>query len=429
MPQVELTDKFCQSAKALNGRQTDYFDTTVKGLCLRVSPAGARTWNLLYTRPADGKRARMKIGRYPEIKLGGDEGARQRAKDARAAVGDGGDPIAEKKALAISQNVADLIENYISRHAMTKRTGPAIARRLRYNIASQIGPVKLSELHRRDITRCIDSIKDRGAHIEANRVFEDVRAMVRWARSRGDLDVNLVEGMRKPSMTVERDRVLSADEIRTVWAALPDADMRDSTRRVIALCLVSGQRVGEVCGMMLEEIDLDKKTWTIPVERSKNKRAHVVPLSELAVDIISEQIAAAKAQARRKKRAMSECVFPAPRGSRLSMAGAAAAKAIKKAEVKNSGSTTILGVKPFTPHDLRRTAATHMEEIGISPFIIGHILNHVSATKSSVTSRIYARYTYDKEKREALDLWADRLLIILKSHTDVVELAKRSVSA
>ena len=84
------------------------------------------------------------------------------------------------------------------------------------------------------------------------------------------------------------------------------------------------------------------------------------------------------------------------------MAGAAAAKAIKKAEVKDRGCATILGVEPFTPHDLRRTAATHMEEIGISPFIIGHVLNHVSATKASITSRVYTRYTYDEEKRAAV---------------------------
>lgn len=234
------------------------------------------------------------------IKLGGDEGARQRAKDARAAVGDGGDPIAEKKAFVVSQNVADLVENYISRHAMTKRTGPAIARRLRYNIASQIGAVKLSELHRRDITKCLDRIKDRGADIEANRVFEDVRAMVRWARGRGDLDLNIMDGMRKPSETNERDRVLSAEETKTMWNALHDADMRESTRRIIRLCLVTAQRVGEVSGMTFDELDLDEKSWTIPARRSKNGREHAVPLSDMAINIIKEQIAATEEQARRK---------------------------------------------------------------------------------------------------------------------------------
>ena len=147
----------------------------------------------------------MKLGRYPEMKLAK---AREKAREARGEIGEGIDPLVEKRAQAASQTVSDLIENYVARHASTKRTGPAIARRLRYNVASQIGGIKLSELHRRDITRCLDAIKDRGADIEANRVFEDIRAMVRWARGRGDLDVNLIEGMRKPSETVERDRVL-----------------------------------------------------------------------------------------------------------------------------------------------------------------------------------------------------------------------------
>lgn len=410
--------RFCETAKPVGDMQTDFFDTVVKGLSLRVS-TGTKAFYLNYTAPT-GKRARMKLGRYPEVTLAR---AREKAREARGVIGEGNDPLMEKRAQAASQSVSDLVENYVARHASTKRTGPAIARRLRFNVTSSIGDIKLSELLRRDITRCLDAVKDRGANIEANRVFEDIRAMVRWARGRGDLDSNLVEGMRRPSETVERDRVLDADEIRTMWAGLPDADMRDSTRRVIRLCLVTGQRVGEICEMTLDEIDLDAKIWTIPVDRSKNKRAHVVPLSDIAVKIIREQMASAKAQARRKSRSMSQCIFPAPRGSRPSMAGAAAAKAIKKAEVKKRGLVTILGVKPFTPHDLRRTAATHMEEIGISPFIIGHVLNHVSATRASVTSRIYARYTYDNEKRDALDRWAGRLVTILEGDKNVARLA------
>jgi integrase len=421
MPQVELTDKFCQSAKPLDGRQTDYFDTVVRGLCLRVSPAGARTWNLLYTRPSDDKRARMKIGRYPEIPLGGDKGARQRAKDARAAVGYGTDPIAEKRAQAASQSVADLVENYLVRHAATKRSGDEIARRLRKNVKDVIGDVKLSALHRRDVTKCIDAVKDRGADIEANRLFEDIRAMVRWARGRGDLDSNLVEGMRRPTETVERDRVLSTDEISTVWLALPKADMRESTRRIIRLCLVTAQRVGEVAGMARNEVDLEKKRWTIPAERSKNKREHVVPLSDMAIEIINEQVADAMELADRKSRKVPAYVFPAP-GGRAAVGGASVPKAVKRQEITNRGASVIMGVEPWTPHDLRRTAATHMEELGISPFIIGHVLNHVSATKASITSRVYARYSYEKEKRAALDLWASRLARIVDADGRVAPL-------
>lgn len=418
MPTAELTDRFCQSAKPIEGKQTDYFDTVTKGLCLRVSPAGTRSWNLVYSKPGDGKRARMKIGRYPEISLGK---AREKARDTRATIGEGTDPVAEKRAVVASQTVADMVDNYVARHASTKRSGDEIARRLRKNVSEVIGDVKLSELHRRDLTRCIDAVKDRGAHVEANRIFEDMRAMIRWARGRGDLDENLVEGMRRPTETVERDRYLTADEIKTMWATLADADMRESTRRIIRLCLVTGQRVGEVAGMDAVELDLDRALWTIPAARSKNKQEHAVPLSAMALAIIRDQIAAVADLCTRKGRAVPSFIFPGP-GGRAAVTGAAIAKAVKREEVTKRNVTTIMGVEPWTPHDLRRTAATHMEEIGVSPFIIGHVLNHVSATKASITSRVYARYDYAKEKREALDLWAGRIEGIIKGGADIIAL-------
>lgn len=422
MPQVELTDRFCQTAKALDGRQTEYRDTIVRGLSLLVSPGGTRTFYLTYSRPGDGKRARIKIGRYPEIRLGGDDGARQRAKDTRAKVGDGSDPAAEKKAKAAAQTVADLVENYIARRASTRRSADEIARRLRKNVKEVIGSVKLADLHRRDITRCIDAVKDRGAHIEANRVFEDVRAMIRWAAGRGDLDHNLCDGMSKPTETAERDRVLAAEEISTVWAALTEADMRESTRRIIRLCLVTAQRVGEIAGMTRDELDLTRGIWTIPAARSKNKREHVVPLSAMAVEIIASQLADVEALCERKGRAVPPFVFPAP-GGREAVTAASVPKAVKRLEKEGR----IMGIAPWTPHDLRRTAATHMEEIGISPFIVGHVLNHVSATKSTITSRVYARYDYAKEKREALDLWADRLAGLIEGKGNVLPLRSEAL--
>ncbi|UVC12836.1 tyrosine-type recombinase/integrase [Mesorhizobium onobrychidis] len=421
MPTVELTDKFCQSARAVSGRKTDYFDTVVKGLALRVSTGGAKSWYAVYGPPA--KRQWLKLGTYPETPLGSEKGARQKARDTRAKVGEGGDPAADRKAQAASQTAADLVDNYIARHASTKRSGDEIARRLRKNVKDVIGDVKLSVLHRRDITKCIDAVKDRGAHVEANRLFEDVRAMVRWARGRGDLDTNLVEGMRKPTETTERDRVLSADEIKTMWKALPDADMRESTRRILRLCLVTGQRVGEVAGMSRDEFDLTRGIWIIPAARAKNKREHMVPLSDMAIEIIAAQLADATALAERKDRQLPQFVFPAP-GGRVAVSGASVPKAVKREEITKRGVPTIMGVEPWTPHDLRRTAATHMEEIGISPFVIGHVLNHVSATKASITSRVYARYDYGREKREALDLWADRLAAIVESRGHIVPLRK-----
>lgn len=420
MPKRALTDLFVRSVKPGEATKIDYFDSDTAGFCLRVSGRGVKTFFLVYTRPSTGKRAWKKLGVYPEISLGD---ARKKAKDLRGDIADGNDPLAKTHSDSALQTVSDLVESYIKRHASTRRTGPAIARRLRKNVSGKIGGIELSKLHRRDITKCLDAVKDRGAPMEANRVFEDIRAMVRWARARGDLDEMLTEGMTRPSEPRERDRVLTADEIRTVWAALPDADMREATRRILRLCLITGQRVGEIAGMRREELDWDRLVWTIPAERVKNGREHSVPVTAAAAEVIRAQLQAVDELAARKDRKPGPFIFPGP-GGRAPITGAAIPKAVKRAETRGARgkAATIMGVKPWTPHDLRRTMATHMEESGISPFIVGHVLNHTHVTKSTITSRAYARYDYAREKREALELWADRLQGILSGGAEVAPL-------
>jgi integrase len=158
-------------------------------------------------------------------------------------------------------------------------------------------------------------VKDRGATVEANRVFEDLRAMVRWARARGDLDQNFVEGMRRPADSVIRDRVLSPDEIRAFWGRLPDAKMQEGTRRILRLCLVTAARVGEVAGMTTDELDLERRVWTIPAARSKNKRQHGVPLSDFAVELIAEQLTEIREAAAQRDRRMARRIARVSRGS------------------------------------------------------------------------------------------------------------------
>lgn len=238
--------------------------------------------------------------------------------------------------------------------------------------------------------------------------------MLRWAHGRGDIDSQPMLDMTMPTGTTPRDRALAPEEIRIMSAALPQAEMREVTRNVLRFCLITAQRVGEVAGIVArDELDLDARIWTIPAGRTKNGIEHKVPLSDLALVIIHEQIAASAALAARKRRKPSPYLFPAP-GGRAPIDGASIAKAVKREE-KPAGKSTALtmGVKPWTPHDLRRTAATRMEELGVSPIVIGHVLNHESVKKATITSKVYARYTYDREKREALERWGSHLAGIL----------------
>jgi integrase len=386
---VLLTDRFCDRAKSLRA-QTDYFDENVSGLALRVTAQGVKTWTLHFG-PAK-KRARITLGRYPSTSLAS---ARALALDAKASIADGGDPRRPTDAMTIS----DLVASYVEKHASTLRSADEIKRRLYRNIVPVIGNVKLSELNRRDATRVIDKVAKRDAPTEAMRSFEDLRAMLRWAVSRGDLDHSPIEGMRKPPGSKPRERVLSDDEIQTLWNGLPKALARSpDCQRIIKLCLVTGQRVGEVAGMTRGELELKLKVWRLPGTRTKNGHPHTVPLSPLAIELIGN--------------VDGEQVFPNAEGEGT-LPGAAVARTISRAQER-------FGIAQWSAHDLRRTALTGMAKLGVAPIVLGHIANHRTTTKAGMTLSVYIHHAYEKEKREALELWADRLQGIVAGGGEVV---------
>jgi hypothetical protein len=181
---VALTDRFVSHAKAQGVPQLDYFDEGVPGLALRVSSTGRKTWTFHYTSPGDGKRARLTIGTYPATTLAN---ARGLATEARGAVEAGTDP---RTRTTGAMTIATLVQSYVEKHVASLRTAVEIERRIRRNIVPVIGEVRLADFHRRDVNRCVDPIIKRGSPIEAARAFEDLRAMLRWAVSRGDLDHN-----------------------------------------------------------------------------------------------------------------------------------------------------------------------------------------------------------------------------------------------
>jgi integrase len=139
----------------------------------------------------------------------------------------------------------------------------------------------------------------------------------------------------------------------------------------------------------LDEIDFAKALWNLPAERSKNGSAHTVPLSPMALDLI--------AQARRT--AIGDRLFPGLNSMKVGQ------QLIRYRDR--------LPVSDWAAHDLRRTVCTHLAMLGVSPLVIGACVNHRGTTKSGVTMSTYVRYDYAKEKREALELWADRLRAIV----------------
>ena len=380
---VALTDRFVASAKAVGG-QVDYFDAKVPGLSLRVSQAGARAWCFSFT-GTDRRRNRLTLGSYPAMPLAA---ARTAALEARATLEAGGDPRAHRTSAI---RIATLVENYLAKRVRPNlRSAYQVERRLRKNVIPLIGEVRLADLHRRDVNRVVDAIVARDCLTEANSVFADLRAMLRWAVKRGDLDRDPVAGMSMPSPPRQRERALSETEIRTLWNALPTALGKSvGCRRIIRLALITGQRVGEISGMTRAELDLRAREWRLPASRTKNKHSHVVPLSDMALGIINEALGDA---------GESERLFDLPAKVVPELVGHAQAD---------------IGLDKWVPHDLRRTVLTHMAEMGVEPIVLGHVANHVGTTKAGVTLGVYVKHTYAREKRRALDLWAFRLAAIV----------------
>jgi integrase len=397
VPRLALTDRFVATCKAARGQpQTDYFDHRTPGLALRVSKRGHKAWSFIFTAPGNGKRARETFATYPATSLAL---ARTRAREARALVEAGEDPRAVFNAQAAGAMTATaLIESFLEKHARPNlRTAAEIERRIRKNVIPLIGNVRLAELHRRDINRAVDPIVRRGRLAEACRVFEDLRSIMRWAVARGDLDRNPMEGMKKPAAPRSRTRVLSDDEIRQLWNDLPKTLSKSKPcQRIIQLCLITAQRVGEVAGMRRAELDLTRREWHLPGARTKNGHAHCVALSDLAIAIIAEALADA---------GNSPFVFPS-NGSALP--AMAVARTIVRAQER-------FGIAQWSAHDLRRSAITNMARLGVPPIVLGHVANHRTTTKAGVTLGVYAHHDYRDEARQALDQWSAHLANIIEA--------------
>jgi len=297
--------------------------------------------------------------------------------------------------IASSAAKAALAETYL-RSISGLRSRPEIERRLRRDVLPIIGHIPLDELHRRDVTRVIDN-KIEDAPITARRVFEDVRAMVRWAVARGDLDHNPIDGLRGPAISKPRTRTLTDSEIKAVWHDL--YDQRPDVGRVVRFCLTTGQRVGEVTGLTSTELDLPNAVWNIPEERSKNGHPHSVPLTPLALSIIDETMTEGRACSLLLSNGNPEsgCVFDVSRE-------------VVSDIIWRYGQN---GGERWTAHDLRRSALTGMARCGISPIVIANVANHRSVSKAGVTLGVYIQHDYEDEKREALTQWAIRLQAII----------------
>lgn len=424
----KLTARFVETVAA-DGSRLEIRDAVARGLELRVSPAGAKIWALRYRRPADRAKRTVTLGAYPTFSL---EDARRWATEIRSGLARGLDPAAQRDQRKAAETFAEIAEEWIERHGKPNKSPRALRddrSMLDRHVLPTIGHLKALEISKRDLIALFDAVSSKddarnsrtgaGRRLthRPNRVFELVRAIFRWAMGRDLISADPTLGMSPPIKKEKpRERELSPDEIQKLWRFLEhapeaprsqrgqsDVPMSRATAIALLLSLATAQRIGEVTGIAMVEIDLSHTAsmWTVPGARSKNGEPNRVPLSPVAVRLVRAAMQLAGG---------APWLFPSPKGD-APTGSHAPTRALGRAR-------EALGVEDFRVHDLRRTAATRMAEMGISPHTISVVLNHVSARRGTITGKVYNRYGYDREKREALDAWGARLEKIVSQGRD-----------
>ncbi len=386
-----LTEKLVRAFELPDEGTRIYYDQIMPGFGFKISAHGTRSWVLNYV-AATGRERRLTIGRWPVWTA---SAARAEAIQIRRRVDRGEDPLEARKERRRADTFGELAAEYLERHAAGKRSGARDTSYLENDVLPTWKHWKVTDVSRADVIRLIEA-KAQTAPTAANRLLAVIRGLFNWAIQVDLAVANPAAKVKPPTREAAKDRVLSADELRRFWRELApgeahvSADMVDALRLVLA----TAQRPGEVAGMTWAEIDLRAGIWTIPAERAKNGLAHRVPLNLAAREILE---ARRKAAGRKRKRG---CVFPTPRGGGdQSIEVNALAHAVRR--WLSSLPRRRRFERPWTPHDLRRTAASCMASAGVPRLVVGMVLNH---SQQGIT-KVYDRHGYDSEKVAAMDDW------------------------
>jgi len=398
-----VNDTTIRSIKPPAKGAVDYFDDLTPGLSLRVTANDVRTWTVFY-RDKNARQKRLTLGRYPAVKL---VDARELARSAQRRVAHGGDPVVEKRAARDVLTFGELAQQYIDDHAkLKKKSWKEDQRQLHADLLPKWRNRPAGEISADALLAVLNAKVRAGSPVAANRLRALVSRVFTFAAEQRLVQptANPVIGVKKPTKEATRDRVLTYEEIRRIWDACDTQNPYVSAW--FRLRLVTAQRGGELLQMRWQDIDKKSHFWSIPAEYVKNAHGHRVYLNELARRVLATVPHDDKSLWVFPKSFMGDYKHV---GRRLAQSTRADIVAEVKTNGKDRDRADIRG------HDLRRTAASLMASGGVPRFVISRILNH---SEEKDTTSVYDRYSYDAEKRAAIEFWNRQLSAILKGKSE-----------
>jgi integrase len=401
-----LTDLTIRNLKP-RGARRQVQDADIPGFGILVTATGLKTF--FYRYELAGGEHRIRIGSYPAVSL---EQARKKALALSGQVQDGRNPQAIKAEVRQAETFAEVARLYIEKHAKREKASRREdQRKIERDLLPRWGKRKMKDIRRREIIDLLEDVADgkgdgrrqpgQPAPISANRLAALISRHFTFALDREVIDTNPAYRLPRPGTERAKDRVLSEEEIRSIWSALDD--LGPATAAAWRLILLTGQRPGEVSWMRWEDLRQEPGgwTWVLPRAYMKNRRffqkrdrsdPHLVPISPQA-------------------QAEIEALRPASGAGEWILASRNRGKRLANLRPSNRRLLEATGTEPrFTPHDLRRTASTLMQKFGAEPAVIDRIQDHLDSASVRAT---YERHGYGAEMRRALVLLGDRIEAIV----------------
>lgn len=385
-----------------DGRTLYLWDADTRGFGVLATKTGSVSYFVEYRLGGRGaKNQRMTIGKHGVLTP--DE-ARKLAKEQLGKVARGDDVAQAKKEAReklTSQTLKEAIERFLDTN---KRPGRYWVHKRARLLGKDMEPLHarpIASIKRSDVLAVMDKVKAR-SEAAARLLFVDLRPFFKWAVERELMETNPAAEMKPPAAATKRDRVLEDIEVKAFWEAASDVSWPFTA--IYRLLLLTGARREEVGGMRWSELDMDAGLWFLPGARTKNKRDHRVPLSPQALGILDRRSMAAV----KTGLGYDDGDFVFSTTGTTPPSGFSKAKGVLDAKMR-----TILGArfKDWRVHDLRRTCATGMENLGIDTRVVETALNHVSGTKAGIVG-IYQRSDHKDAVAAAFRAWGLRVMEI-----------------